>query len=122
MLQNGDPSETQESIITELDVALQFIGEEYGDLIPNVEQLLKEKRMTFNNLWTILAPNTLIYSKDELGNDRIHRLEASGVTQDQNRSYYLAISANHIDSDGLRLRIVREGLKIPQFKGALPIG
>ena len=121
-LQNGDPSETQEAIITELDVALQFIEEEYGDLIPNVEQLLKEKKMTFNNLWTILAPNTLIYSKDELGNDRIHRLEASGVTQDQNGSYYLAISANHIDSDGVRLGIVREGLKIPQFEGALPIG
>lgn len=121
-LQNEDSSATQEAVITELDVALKFIHEEYGDLIPSVERLLEENKMTFNNLWTILAPNTLIYSKDELGNDRIHRLESSGITQDRNGSYFLSIIATHIDSDGVRLGIVYEGLKIPQFEGALPIG
>ncbi|KAI4913188.1 hypothetical protein J4E85_010921 [Alternaria conjuncta] len=120
-LHTDETNETRLESIAELDVALQFIDEEYGDLILNVTQLLKEKKMMFHNLWTILAPNTLIYHKDALGNDRISRLESSRMAQGEGGSRFQEISANHMDSDGVRLGIVKERLQIPQFEGALPI-
>lgn len=120
-LEKEEQDEKRLVTITELDVALRFIGEEYGELIAQTTQLLEEKKINFKNLWTIFAPNTLIYYRDSLDNDRISRLQSSQVLKDQNGSVFHVIEATHIDSDGVRLGIVKEMQKIPQFEGALSI-
>jgi hypothetical protein len=113
-------AEVQKSL-SEIKAGLQFVAEEFKDMSESLKTLIPEQLITFQYLWSILPPNTLVYAKDIFEQDRVFRTRSHRVEKQEDGSVVLLLSVEHTDSSGTKLGVVRSNLTIPQFDGAVSI-
>ncbi|KAF9872533.1 AAA family ATPase [Colletotrichum karsti] len=101
-----------------LPILLDFINEQFKDTIKNTANLLEQGLMTYGDLWAILRPGCLVYSK-RLGQHRVYRLKK--YTYLTGMCPALQLDLEHVDFDGKQFGTRHAILGVRQFSGAVPI-
>lgn len=112
-----------EALIDDIDTALQFISEDFGDTVRQAEALVNCGEIAFDLLWILFPPNTAIYHyHDYTEQDRV--LLCRGLTYDfdyDKNERFAALDCQIISSDGSSFGIAKEQLVIPIFEGSCKI-
>ncbi|TFK33931.1 P-loop containing nucleoside triphosphate hydrolase protein [Crucibulum laeve] len=108
-----------EAIITDLQVALDYIEEDLTSTFDDLEKLSSGNSITFNLLWTIFAPNTLVYNYHQhTEQDRILKVLRFAIRMRRDYSKYALITCAVITNDGNSFGIAEEPIEIDEFSGA----
>ncbi|KAK7047184.1 hypothetical protein VNI00_006850 [Paramarasmius palmivorus] len=108
------------TLINDIKVAIQFVHEEHTDNINNFERLLSHQEMTYELLWALFKPNSLVYRFHPL-TEQVQILLARTVAYRQrphDKSKYAAISCDIINDDGNGFGHARDCLEIDMYAGA----
>jgi hypothetical protein len=103
--------------VFEIEAALEFTEEHWPKMLPELEVMRKQKKISFEYLWAIMAPGTPVYGIDQLGEPRLWFARDIRYARDMEGNTFLKIEAWHTDSDGERLGIVVTSLKASSFDG-----
>ncbi|KAJ7255682.1 hypothetical protein C8J57DRAFT_1721711 [Mycena rebaudengoi] len=99
-----------------LNILLNFIEAQFATTIEQVNNLLPQNLISYETLWTLFRPGTIIHSKIR-GYDRAFKLQ----------SYYTVPcvgfyqNGTYVDYDGQNFGTRQETLKIPPFEGSAHI-
>jgi len=110
-------------IIFEITAGLDFINEQYKDTIADLETMLPVGEMSYDHLWTIFSPRTILYVEDSLRNPRLYILkEADYYENNISGEKFYFIRTISVDFDGSRLGLVTgQTFIIDPFQGAQKI-
>ncbi|KAI9741267.1 MAG: hypothetical protein M1834_002983 [Cirrosporium novae-zelandiae] len=115
-------SPENEDTIFEIKSALQFIEEEYGSSRAKVEKLLANHEVTFDLLWTIFPPNTIVYGSKMLGQPRAWVSRSIELEEIEADIFQMVLRAEYLDFDGKNLGYVGPTkLVIPRFPNTMRI-
>ncbi|KAH8880552.1 AAA family ATPase [Thozetella sp. PMI_491] len=114
-LEQGDLTEDQRA---HLPILLDFIDEHFADEIKEQENLQVKGLVTYNHLWTIFKPGSLIFGS-AYGQKRVFKLSNSYYQGGQCPGLILSVECVNFDGDdfGTQMTNVRVG----SFAGAMPI-
>ncbi|OHF01612.1 AAA family ATPase [Colletotrichum orchidophilum] len=101
-----------------LPLLLNFIDEEFNDVITKGANLLEQGLMSYEHLWTIFRPGCLIYAT-RMSQARVYRLHSYQYTCGQCPGLQLGVE--YVDFDGDKFGTRHEALLIPAFAGVAPI-
>lgn len=76
--------------------------------------------MTYEHLWTIFQPGSVIYCKQE-GQDCLFRLISSRYGQDRDGNAIYSLSLQYVDFDGYKFGTQKNSVRIRAFAGTRPI-
>ncbi|KAK1236511.1 hypothetical protein PQX77_000240 [Marasmius sp. AFHP31] len=109
-----------DEFINDIEVAIQYIQEEFADVIPNLEKLLNtHQQITYRLLWAIFKPNTLVYHFHALTEqDQILLVRSLLYEQTEDGRKFAIIDCRIIHDNGVSLGYTHELLKIDEFSGA----
>jgi ATPase family associated with various cellular activities (AAA) len=106
---------------THLKLFYDVLYAELKDAISAKNDLVKNGVITFEHLWTIFEPGTLIFSTDE-GKERVYELSSAQVAVDQRRGMeYLSLYVWGVDWDGEKFGSSYEYLSNYEFEGTMSI-
>ncbi|KAF9489070.1 P-loop containing nucleoside triphosphate hydrolase protein [Pleurotus eryngii] len=108
-----------EAFIADIKVAIAYVGDEYTVLFAELHSLLPRKTITFQTLWAIFLPNTLVYTFDHSTEQpRIVLCQSFEYERAQDGSTKATMECDIIRNDGRALGVSREALTIcKSFKG-----
>lgn len=111
---------TNKAVIDDLNVALQYIAEDYDSTLETLASLSSHYEITFNLLWTLFPPNTEIFTKHNLlREDQVLKLQTGEYGARANGSRYFSLNVRHISHDGEKFGWIQEtSMQIDQFEGA----
>ncbi|KFY51030.1 hypothetical protein V496_08991 [Pseudogymnoascus sp. VKM F-4515 (FW-2607)] len=98
-----------------LDLLYAILSKEILPHIEVMEDLTKNKVISFDYLWTIFSPGMEVYTKID-GHDRIVLLRDSRYGANMSGEYF-SLEFRYIDCDGLRFGYVETSLEINSFDG-----
>lgn len=108
-------------MVEHLSTAIQFVYEDFGSRIADLESLLPHKEITYDLLWTLFPPRTLTFTLGTLlEQPQIMKVTGTEYYQGQEGSWLL-IHCLIIAHGGRAFGTSRETLKIPIFDGARQI-
>ncbi|KAF2496108.1 hypothetical protein BU16DRAFT_538696 [Lophium mytilinum] len=102
-----------------LNLLWEVLEEELRDTIREKKDLIANGVVTFDSIWTIFEPGSLVYTKEE-GHDRIFRLRKGTYGSNQCGRFY-ALNVSYIDFDGENFGHGTQTLQIGAFAGTGPI-
>lgn len=108
-----------EAFIADIKVAISYVEDEYKALFTELNNLLPRKTITFQLLWTIFLPNTLVYTFDHSTEQpRIVLCQSFEYERAQDGSTKATMQCDIIRNDGRAFGVARESLTIcKSFKG-----
>ncbi|OBT52780.1 hypothetical protein VE04_05955 [Pseudogymnoascus sp. 24MN13] len=98
-----------------LDLLYAILSKEILPHIEVMEDLTKNKVISFDYLWTIFSPGMEVYTKID-GHDRIVLLRDSRYGANMSGEYF-SLECRYIDCDGSRFGYVETSLEINSFDG-----
>jgi hypothetical protein len=112
--------EPNQSLINDIGTALRFIQEDFGGLIQHLDSLLEKGEITFDLLWTIFPPKTLVIATNH---GLTHQPQALNLTsgsyeKQENGSRYYQVNGNIITHDGEDFGYGSLTVAIDEFEGA----
>lgn len=108
-------------MIEHLSVAIQFVYEDFGSRIADLESLLTHKEITYDLLWTICSPRTLVFTKQTLlGQPQVMRVQETEYHNGQDGVYF-TIFCQSIAHDGEDFGTSKQSFRVPSFDGARKI-
>jgi hypothetical protein len=99
----------------EIRAALNLIEREYKDMISVLPSLLPHS-ITFEHLWCLIPPGSLVVGQDDLDFTDIWRALSCAVKETQ-EGVFLFITAECIAWDGEKMGYSPRTLKVPEFSG-----
>ncbi|KAI0894699.1 P-loop containing nucleoside triphosphate hydrolase protein [Annulohypoxylon nitens] len=124
-LQRAEESlEPNTELIDDLKIACDFVEEEHKDTARNYSSLVAANEITWNLLWTIMKPNSLVYHYHELVEQhQILRFKSMERVVPLDRPRFWRIKCDVITDDGDRFGLAREPLPlhIDEFYGTRKI-
>jgi hypothetical protein len=121
------------SLIEDLSIALQYIDEHHGKNIATVENMTAEDEITFELLWALFAPNTMVYHFHQYTEQhQVLILRRTKVRYRKDGSPYWHVMCDMIADDGLKFGFTKDlgitsrpdmsyDLEIDQFEGSKKI-
>lgn len=107
-----------EEMVFELQAGIQFVYEDFAETFASLKTLLPTNQITFEHLWTLYPPNTIIWSRDILGNLQAHKVRRNILGTSSNGILCLVLTVDHIDSNGKEVGWVKNHtLRILWFDG-----
>ncbi|KAJ7269327.1 P-loop containing nucleoside triphosphate hydrolase protein [Mycena haematopus] len=103
-----------------LNVLLNFIETQFADTIEQVKNLSPQNLISYDTLWTLFRPGTIIHSKIR-GYDRALKLQSYYVRDDNQEDAGFYQLGTYMDYDGENFGLRTEELKIPPFTGSTHI-
>ena len=117
-----NPQERSESLIVDIMAAIQVVEEDLSKTLQDVADLTLQGEITFDLLWTLFKPNSLIYSYHYLTEQsRVLIVRQVEYKMNMDRSRYLYMSCDIIHDDGNLFGFAREHLSIGEYKGVRAI-
>lgn len=112
-------SETELSL-KHTQILRDLLFDEFQVLIESSRDMKAQGVMTYEALWTIFEPGTLVYAREE-GQDRVFNMLSSkyGVDKDDKPVFWLKF--RFIDFDGTRFGWTVARISIAEFQGTCPI-
>ncbi|KAF2676112.1 P-loop containing nucleoside triphosphate hydrolase protein [Lentithecium fluviatile CBS 122367] len=107
----------QEQAMTHLKLLCSTLEGELSSVIREKRDLITHGVMTFQQIWTLFEPGSLIYHKSD-GHDRMYKLQTAKSTTN-NTSYQLELQ--YVDFDGAEFGYGKETIHIPEFRGTKKI-
>ncbi|KAJ6601315.1 P-loop containing nucleoside triphosphate hydrolase protein [Mycena vulgaris] len=110
--------EPDSTLIADISTALQFIEEDYAETIGDF-RLLARNEISYELLWVIFPPNTLVYryhTYTEQGQILLARTFEYSRREDG--SFYADIACDVINNDGSSFGLARESIELNSFRGA----
>ncbi|TKA51659.1 hypothetical protein B0A55_13327 [Friedmanniomyces simplex] len=97
-----------------------LLATEFKDSIDSATDLKSQGVMTYEHLWTLFQPGSLVFSKQQ-SQDRIFRLHSSKYGQDRNGNPVYWLTCQYVDYDGTRWGTNKLNVCIPAYEGTKPI-
>ena len=114
-------AQPNDQLIFELEAALDLIAEYFADVDDEISSL-PGREMTFNLLWTLFPPRTLVGSIDRLGQLMVYRVREVYYRKRFDGTQVFCMEVDYIDSDGEETGFVeRRHLNIGEFRSTRPI-
>ena len=104
-----------------LDLLIRFLQEHYASIIKTLPELLERGEMTFDLLWTLFPPNTLIYTSCVYSEEPKCLIFDFGEEKLLKKGKFYVLQCRYLDFNGKVLGEVISNLLIPEFRGAKPI-
>ena len=114
-----DPS--YKNFVFEIQAALRYVEEDFSTVFTTLAKLLPSNKITFEHLWTLFTPNVHVLGITQLGERQLYRIRSVKEEENQEGDMLLSLNAEHLESDGRKIGIVRTDLKIPFFDGSMQI-
>lgn len=107
-----------EVLISDIEAALQFTEEDYAKTIYEVKTQTEEGRISYNLLWALLSPNSLVFRRESfVEQDQILRVRKVDYGQSSNGARFASIKCDVIRDDGESFGLAYESLTIDEFPG-----
>lgn len=116
MNKGHEPPETKDH----LKILHDILIEELRDTIKAIEDYVKHGVVTFDHVWTLFAPGTILVSASHFGSP-VASEYTSGYMGQNNCGRFFAINSRSIDVDGERFGWSNNSIVIPEFDGVRPI-
>jgi hypothetical protein len=113
-----------EDLVADLTEVVQFAEDEHTDTIANVESLTAANDITWELLWTIFAPNALIYRWHRfIEQDQVMKLRSIEKRERMDKSRYWEFSCVIVADDGAKFGFANEpfSLEMDEFTGTRKI-
>ncbi|KAI4248358.1 MAG: hypothetical protein LQ352_005929 [Teloschistes flavicans] len=108
-------------MIEHLSIAIQFVYEDFGKRIADLESLLPHKEITYDLLWTIFPPRTLVFTKKTLlEQPQVMTVRETEYVNSQDGVYF-HLFCHSIAHDGEDFGTSRQRIRVPVFDGARKI-
>ncbi|KAK5165851.1 uncharacterized protein LTR77_008774 [Saxophila tyrrhenica] len=118
-LRLGDEAEAKTKA-EHAELLQKLLEEEFKDTIDASMDLKSQGVMTYEHLWTLFQPGSLVYSKQQ-GQDRIFKLMSSRYGQDRNMNPCFWLTCQYVDYDGTRFGTQKLNVKIAAYDGTKSI-
>ncbi|KIW00749.1 uncharacterized protein PV09_07732 [Verruconis gallopava] len=116
----GDDTEEDRETKKHADLLFNVLKVEFKDLIESSQDMISKGVMTFEHLWTIFQPGSLIFAKQD-GQDTALQLISTRYAMDQNGSPCLWVSGRFVDWDGSKFGTNKCNVKIGSYAGTRKI-
>lgn len=124
-LSSEEAKETPDEIlVADLETALQFTEEEHGQSFADMSTLLPAQECTWDLLWALLRPSSLVYHYHKYTQeDQILLYRRMKMKQRQDGTWYWLITCDVVADSGVRFGLGHypEALEIDKFEGARSI-
>lgn len=104
-----------------LDLLVRFLQEHYASIIKTLPELLERCEMTFDLLWTLFPPNTMIYTSCVYSEEPKCLIFDYGEEKILKNGKFYVLQCRYLDFNGKLLGEVISNLLIPEFRGAKAI-
>lgn len=102
-----------------MDTALLFIKQKWPS--NDVDEMLSQGTISFDYLWAIYPPDTLVVGKHILDDVRVWRVSHHRLVELEDGTIVRMLTSQHADFDGQRTGLATSHLQIEQFPGAMPV-
>lgn len=107
-----------EEMIFEFKAGIQFVYDDFAETFASLKTLLPTNQITFDHLWTLYPPNTVVWCLDTLGHLQAYKVRKNYLAKDDNDMPWLVLIVDYIDSNGKDVGWVKSHkLQIPWFDG-----
>lgn len=122
-----------QSLVDDLSTALQYIDEHHGSHIATVESLTAHNEMTWDLLWALFAPNTMMYHYHQYTEQhQVLIMRRMKIRYRKDNTPYWHIMCDMIADDGLKFGFTKDlgitprpdlysDLEIDHYEGAKKI-
>jgi hypothetical protein len=111
-----------ETLIADITTALQYVEEDHAGNIVDFMRLTTNQEITYDLLWALFAPNTLLYHYHSMTEQvQILLARTSYYTQRVNMTQYAYIDCYVISNDGDSFGLARQNFEIDRYSGACKI-
>lgn len=93
-----------------------LLSREFAEVKEAISDMKENGVITFQHLWTLFAPNTLIFSRQD-NQDRAVRLQTSRYGVDRNNQPVFWLTCVYVDFDGQRFGTQKLNISISNFEG-----
>ena len=115
----GTPNE---ALISDIATAIQYVEEDHADNIVDFVRLTANQEITYDLLWALFAPNTVLYHYHNMTEQaQILIARTTYYSQRENQTRYAYIDCYVISNDGDSFGLARQGFEIDQYSGASKI-
>ena len=101
-----------------VDLLIRFLQEHYASTIKTLPELLGRGEMTFDLLWTLFPPNTVIYTSCVYSEEPKCLIFDYGEEKILKKGKFYVLQCRYLDFNGKHLGEVISNLLIPEFRGA----
>ncbi|CAK5275284.1 unnamed protein product [Mycena citricolor] len=118
MLEEMKKTEPDHGLITDIETVFQFIDEDYSGILGDLN-LLAHNEISYDLLWVIYPPNTLIYRFHSF-TEQPQLLLARSIEYRRRRrddSPYAHIDCDVVNNDGDSFGLARDVIEIDPFRG-----
>ncbi|PUU80698.1 hypothetical protein B9Z19DRAFT_1078786 [Tuber borchii] len=114
------PEEQQnKTLISHLTLFNEYISTDYASTIKRLYPLLEHHEITFDLLWALFLPNTLIYTICAGSNEpRCLKLDWGEQKETLDRGKFFQLDCHYVDYDGKTYGEASAVLEIDEFRGA----
>ncbi|KAL4784385.1 P-loop containing nucleoside triphosphate hydrolase protein [Aspergillus varians] len=111
------------ALLTDLNVALQYIQEDHAQNIANMDSLLKNQEIRWDLCWALFIPGALVYHYHHLTQQaQVLRFRQARQRVRQNGVHYWQIICDIVVFDGMKLGFAKlSHFEIDEFPGARKI-
>lgn len=117
------PEETQNKTkIAHLATLIDYVNTDYAAVASVLYPLLEHCEITFELLWALFLPNTLVYTVCAGSSEpRILKLDCGQHRQDMRRGKWFQLDCHYVDYDGKTFGEAKAVIEIPEFSGSTRI-
>lgn len=105
-------------LISDIEAALHYIAEDHASTIHELHTQINEEQITFNILWALILPNSLVYRHESFSEqDQILRVRVVNYDADNDGIRYALLKCDVVRDDGHSFGLSRERIRIDEFQG-----
>lgn len=104
-----------------LDLLTSFLQQYFTSIIITLPTLLEKAEITFDLLWALFPPNTLVYTTCHYSEEPKCLIFDFGEERILKKGKFYVIQCRYLDFNGKVLGQVMSNLLIPEYRGAKPI-
>jgi len=108
-----------ENTINDINAVSDFLNEHFGDSIGNLKSLSQHGEITYNLVWALFSPNSLVYTQaNTLQAQQVFYFRDGKYQQLSTGENYFELTGRIINHDGIDFGYGDMYIKIQEFAGA----
>ena len=105
-----------------MKVLIDYIQADYADIQKRLFPLLANSEITFDLLWALFLPNSLLFTLDPgSGEERVIKLDWAELRQTNDRGSFFHLDCRYVEYDGKAFGEANCALEVPEFRGVRKI-
>ena len=114
--------EPNSKTVAHLKLLIEYIQADYGDIQRRLFPMLANAEITFELLWALFLPNSLLFTIDPgSGEDRMIKLDWVELRETPDRGRFYQLDCHYVEFDGKIFGEATCTLEIPEFRGVRKI-